>query len=93
MSASAAPVLTGTTAPAPHSGAGAPQVSLLRGVRREGDSQSGSIAQHVEVLAPHAEEDDVRLCSHALQHPVVQDPVSLCAILGRFTGVALLFVT
>lgn len=57
MSSSAAPVLTGT-AVSPQGGAS--EVSLLRGVRREGAAQPGSLPQQVAVLAPHAEEEDVR---------------------------------
>jgi hypothetical protein len=68
MSSSAAPVLT-STVPVAQRAVGAPQVSLLRDIRREGAMLAGGIPQQVGVLAPHAEEEDVRLpLSIALSH-------------------------
>lgn len=50
MSASAAPSLNVATA--------RPD-SLLRNIRRDGSAQPGNIPQQLDVLAPHAEEEDV----------------------------------
>ena len=73
LSASAAPVLIGTAA-APHSGASAPEVSMLRDVCREGASQSGSIEQPLAVLEPHSKGGDVRPTPHVVQLPQLHVP-------------------
>lgn len=92
LSASAAPVLIGTAA-APHSGASAPEVSMLRDVCREGASQSGSIEQPLAVLEPHSKGGDVRPTPHVLQLPQLHVPCAMCHVQlapGLCAGAALL---
>lgn len=83
MSASAAPILSGAAAAAAGvvGSATAAGLSLLsRAYRGHGDGElSGSPTAHTPVLAPHAEESDVRTqahrpCGGAVMHQQVESP-------------------